>query len=211
MPKTTSRFEANLGFNDGVLMCGPEDVMISGTATRTRNAKGDWSINVAAAQTVYFAVNIGQMLQKTGFASDTMNQFGGTGVPGDAFPGRPPLTGRNPVTPRTAKVPKGIKIIGIRPIYSVLTQACTTLTCGLDKVVYDDNLAPVITQIVAPANYYNVARANPIIRTLTPPANLQEFIVTDCSDWVFEMVVTTAAGGTFKLHRIEIMVEYNWN
>jgi len=221
MPHTTQNFAQDRGFSDGILIVGPEDIMVSGTGTRTRNAAGDWSINQGASLTVNFALNIGQMIQRTGYALGSklhQEQFGGSqadplanggGVYGVDYTGAPDSAR----LPRTTPVPKGIKIKGFNLVYLITGAALTAHTCRVDKVTYANNVAVAIAASLASgANGLATAtQANPYVTQVLFAAGEQIYRATDLQELILEITATTQAGGAYRLYRIELLVEFNFN
>ena len=76
-----SRVDSDNGYSDGVILIGPEDFQSlgSGTATLTRNAKGDISLNVAANQDVILSAPLSKLLFRTGLLDDLQEAFGSGG------------------------------------------------------------------------------------------------------------------------------------
>lgn len=214
MPHTRSQFKQDQGFGDGILIVGPEDIMVSGTGVRTRNAVGDWSINQAASLTNLYAINIGQLMQRTGLSDKFLEQYGGSNPSVDALPQGiygTDYTG-NPVAPRTAFFKKGVKLVGIKVVGLVSAVNLVAATCRLDEVLYVDNAAVAVTnKLASAANGLPTAfRANPYVSQI---ANFVTpgYEVTDLQELLFEMSIQTNAGGTYRLYRLELQFEFNCN
>jgi hypothetical protein len=114
MPHTSSRYQQDLGFSDGLIDYSLQDIVaisVSGTAPSiVRNAIGDIAYSLAASSQAYFDIDLMKnVLRRSGFFEDTQNEFGstfggglggpsagpsglsGTGIPASAAPqGRPP-------------------------------------------------------------------------------------------------------------------------
>lgn len=215
MPHTASRYQQDLGFEDGMLMFTPSLVNVSGTATKTRNAAGDWSLNQAASLTVNYGVNLADaVVYRFGFGEDLQEQFGGSGIAGSAGPqGRPPFTGATQLTPRTADKLKGIKIGSVSVIYLITGAALLAHTCRLDKTVHANNVANAITPIIASgANGLATAtQANPYVTLVSLAANQFIYRVSSLSSYFFEISAQTNAGGAYRLYGIQMFCEFNFN
>lgn len=113
MPHTHGRYQADLGFTDGITNFSVAEVVAvasaGGPATLVRNGPADFVYNVPNATTTVLAVNLfDTIMLRSGFFEDTQNAFGSTfgsgpggfiagsggaaglGIPGSAEPqGRP--------------------------------------------------------------------------------------------------------------------------
>src|SRR5271166_79034 len=112
MPHTSSRYQQDLSFTDGMLDFSAAQITgltVSGTApTQTRNAVGDISWNLAASSEAYFDIDLlACLMRRSGFFEDLQNQFGSTfggglggsaagpsGAPGTGIPGESEVQGR---------------------------------------------------------------------------------------------------------------------
>ncbi len=219
MPKTKSRYQQDLGFTDGRVFATPADIQISGTATLTRNAVGDWSINQAASLTVNYGINVSALLlRRTGFGEDLQEQFGGTGIAGSAeYQGRPDTlasmaTGQ-PITPRTAFKIKGYKLLSFDAAYLITGAALTTHTVRADDTRIQNNVAIAPTVVLATgANGLATAiQANPYVTNVAILAANQLYkILSDESVWI-DFTVTTAVAGAYRLYGVDLVLEYNFN
>jgi hypothetical protein len=214
MPHTRSNYNQEQGFTDGIVIVGPEDIMISANGVRTRNAAGDWSINQAASLTGNYAINIGQLLQRTGLPDKFLEQFGGTGPSADAQPQG--IYGQNysgnPVVPRTLNWKKGAKLTGIKAVYQIAGAALTTHTVRVDEVVYANNAALGITAKLANAanGLATAIQANPYATAVTGFVS-PGYEVTDLQELIADFTVVTQAAGTYRLYRVELQFEFNFN
>lgn len=226
MSRTGGRYEQKLPNTDAIAVFGPSD--IDGLATAdcvlTRTAVGDYNFTVNASKTVTFGLNLGKLLQRTGMNPFLQQQFGtAAGVAGptsvantsdpDASSGIPPFTGATQLTPFTGKVLKGVKITGFKVCYDVAAVNLLALTCRVDKTVYADGVAVAVTAVLASAanGLVSTFAATPKVKTVNLAAVQQVFRVADLSALTFEMGVQTDAGGTFRLQKIEVLYEYNFN
>jgi hypothetical protein len=219
MPHTKGKFEQDLGYTDGVLVAGVDEIsaFAAADAVKTRNDVADISFNQAAQKDVTYCLAVGKLLHRTGTLEDLEVYNKGTGIAGNAdVQGRPPfrktVVGKASwLTPRAANKLKGVKVTAIRFAYKISDVDLTTLNARVDKVVYDDNVgaAPAVSAVVASTGLYKVKRDNLIVRTLTlaSPA----YLTTDLSELMVELNVVTPLGSTFRLYRMEVMCEFNYN
>lgn len=219
MPHTQSRYQADLGFTDGVILFGPNQIFPTGTTVLTRNAAGDISFNQAASQAVTYSLNLGDgQLFRTGFGEDLQEQFGGSGIPASAqFQGRPDTIGAmaalQELTPRTALKIKGIQINSIAVVELIAGAALTVHTCRLDKTVFANNVANAITAILASAanGLPTATQANPYVTEVALAAGQQIYRISDLSEYNFEVATTTQGGGTYRLYAVRMKVTFNFN
>lgn len=224
MPHTQSRYQQDLGFTDGVTLAYPWDFIATGAGAPTvvtRNAAGDFSYNIGASVgPVNFSFSLLElMMQRVGFGEDLQDQLVGSGIMGSAQPQlyRPDLnSGQNTgqqLQPRTANKVKGVKPLSIKVIELITGAALTTHTARIDKTVFSNNVANSITSVLASgANGLPTAvQANPYVTVINFPVASQIYQVTDLSQIWFEMTVTTAAAGAYRLYGAELTFEYNFN
>lgn len=231
MPHTKSRFHQQLGFNDARVFIGPGDLaLISGAAPLTRNAFGDYSFNLGNSATCVFAANLAQaILKRLGFGEDLQEQFGGTGIAGNAeYQGRPDTiasmsTGQE-ITPRTALFTKGFKLLSMDFVYLIAGAVLTTNTLGIAMTKHANNVANAITTIVAQAanGLATAVQANPYVTNFAlsgaqqqlisnVSGGLQGYLLTADNELWIEWDVTTGAAGTARAYGIEVAFEYNFN
>lgn len=222
MPHTQSRYQQDLGFTDSYIFIPAPDFIQTGAgvATLTKNAVGDFSWNVGAAQVTVFDVHVtdGQII-RTGFGEDLQEQFGGTGIPASAQPQfyRPDVLGAmntgQQLQPRTALKAKGIKPISLKVVYFISGAALTLHTVRVDKTVFANNVANAITSIIPNgANGLATAtQANPYVTTVPFSAAQQIYQITDLSELWVEIAATTQVGGSYRLYGVELTTEYNFN
>lgn len=223
MPKTQSRYQQDLGFTDGRVMCTPGDLVwdVAAQASIARTVAGQWSLlHTTGANTTNFAVNVTQqIIRRTGFGEDLQEQFGGTGIPGSAQvqPYRPDViagmsTGQQ-LQPRTALKLKGFKLLSFDVIYSIATLALTGQTCRVDQTQYVNNVAAATTVVLASAanGLQTATQANPYVTNVVLPANQQIYrTLTDMALWI-EVGVVAAATSIYNLIGIDCYCEYNFN
>lgn len=228
MPFTQSRYQQGLPNTDAIAVFGSDDMvgLAAADVVPTRTAVGDYCLEVAASKTVTIALNLGKLLQRTGMQGDYQEQFGtaaavagassvaNTGDP-LSLPAasRPPFTGVTNLTPRTGNILKGVKILDFKVCYNILAVNMVALTCRVDKTVYADGVATAVTAVLASAANGLVATfaATPKVKTVSLAAAQQIFRVTDLSALTFEIGAQTDAGCTFRLQKVEVRYEYNFN
>jgi hypothetical protein len=226
MGRTAGFWEQDSAFPDGLLFVSPTDVMSPGIdATFTRAGKGLVNSVVPASATTTYTIPLTSMLLRTGKQDDEQQAFGsalGTGQQSLAAPpatfatnwgqsGRPPYTiAQNLVVPTSR--PKGIAINSVSPVYQVLGAPLTSVTVGLSKTKFVSGIAPVVTDLIAPAqNGMSLAiAAQP---TITPIANPnQNVMLTDVtSEYIVEIVWVAPAGSTVNFYGFFINVAFNHN
>jgi hypothetical protein len=224
--RTNGRFEMKTPFTDGVFPVTIDDLnnFGAGAATKTRNAKGDYSFNVGASQVCVFATSFAGLIFRTGQTPFLQEQFGtAAGVAGptsvantsdpDAQSGVPPFTGASQLTPQTGFVPKGIKILNIALKYRIDTNALSLHTIGLSRSQFTDNsaAAPVATDIIANAanGLATAARGNYYITVVSVAS--PTFSVLDLNDIWLEIDATTPAGGAYRLYGATVRIAFNYN
>lgn len=224
MSRTGGRWEQKTPFTDGRFVVAPADfTQTSGTAsTMTRNAKGDLSLNQGATITAMYMYDIAEMLFRTGQLPFLQEQFGtAANVPGpssvantsdpDAGIGPPPQTGILSITPQTGFLPKGIKITDLTLKYLITGAALTLHTIGLSKTVFANNAALVVTDVLANAanGLATATQANPYVTKVA--ISSPTFLVSDLSDLIIELDVTTQGAGAYRLYGVDIHCQFNYN
>ncbi len=77
MSRTQGKFQADTGSNDGQIFLAPQDFsLVSGTATLTKNASGDYSWNIGASATCVFVADLSKLIFRYGVQDDLQEQFG---------------------------------------------------------------------------------------------------------------------------------------
>jgi hypothetical protein len=240
MPHTHSRYQQDLGFNDGIIDYSVSDVVniasAGGPATLVRNGPADIVINVPNSTTVTLSIPLFEtLILRTGFFEDTQNIFGstfgggvgalaagpggaGTGIPASAEPqGRPDTFGTEAalqqLTPRTALKLKGIKTLSLAVKYKVLTNPATVLTMRADEVNFVNGVANNVTPVIATGanGLTNVAAATPYVITVPFPVAEQTYQIDDLTEIWFELAVQTPANGTVQFYGVRLACEFNYN
>lgn len=217
MSQTNGRWEATQPFTDAFIPFAANDVnATSGTAALTRNAKGDYSLNVSTGQTCIFMMPFSTLIHRLGTAfldTDSLEEFGGANSPYNSQL-RPPITNAsNPIgggTPTTGVMTnRGLKIVDIVLHYFIGAVNLSTHTIGLSKTVYPAAAgALVVTDVLAnAANGLPVAfNANPQSTKVTIASPIWN--MSDLSALMFEIDATTSTG-TYRLYGGSVHVQYN--
>jgi hypothetical protein len=83
MSRTQGKFESDSGWNDGQIFISALDMdATSGTTTPTRNAAGDYSVNIGASQTCVLVVSLSNIIFRYGVQDYLQEQFGSTNAGG---------------------------------------------------------------------------------------------------------------------------------
>lgn len=215
MPHTSGVYQQDTPFTDGMdnfpAITMATSFVAATDAVLTRNAAGSWSWNQIASKTNIYAINLNGLGQRLGFAQDVQEQFGGSVGP-IAAAGRPPFTGATQlVPPTTNKLPKGVRITDFVVNYLVGTNPLTAMTCRYDRVVYAENVAPAVTNILASAVNGLLLTVNNFHSVKVTGLAAQTFEITDLSSLWFEFSVQTPAGGTAQIHSVTVHYSFNPN
>jgi ribosomal protein S11 len=220
MPHSRGHYRQDQGFADGILVLSPRRVLqfsaAAADAVMTRNAAGDISINQIASKTNQYVFALGDgTLLRTGEAETFSNQYGGSGVFGDAGP-QYPLTAMNvgqQITPRTTNKVKGIKFLSVAVAYMIGTVDLTAFTCRLDRLPFTGGAAPTPVNLLASGvNGLSLVHDDVNMQvTEIPLTGLQTYRTADLTEYLLEIAVQTAATGTFRLYGARVKVEFNFN
>lgn len=228
MPHTNGRYQQALGFNDASIFIGAEQAINTGDAgTVTRTAEGNYNLSWVNNKAPVLAWNVlDYLVTRLGFSPDPdlQEQFGGTGVPADAYPQGYPSGGDGfytagaalqPITPRRVPRLKGIKLSSIGLVYQVGTNNLQLNTCCMDKTVFVNGVAPAITNVLASAanGLSAVASATPYVIDVAVPAAFQVYNITDLQQFWFETALTSGAAGgsTLVVWGIRVRASFNFN
>lgn len=226
MSRTGGRYEQKTPNIDGRIVIAGQDFQLAsggGATTFTRIANGQVTQHIAASQANVFFANLSQILFRTGQLPFIQEQFGtAAGVSGptsvantgdpDSNIGPPPQTGTLVITPQTGFVAKGVKINDITVKYLIGgTGPLSVHTIGLAKTVFANNVAAVTTNLLANATngLQTATQANPYVTKVVPTT--VAFAVSDLTDLILELDVTTPAATTYDLFSIELHVSFNFN
>lgn len=198
----------------------------SGTGTLTRNAKGD--IYVACTAAAVFDQRLESLILRTGMQDDAQQQFGqavatagfqgqqAQNAPPTVFAtpwqqsGRPPFTiAQNEVVPTSR--PKGIAIVSVTPVYTVVTGVLTLAEVGISKSVFT-NGTQTISDILAFANNglsLSVAAHKAI--TVSVLAANQVMQVSPLTEIVVEVALTPTGGDSVNYYGCFLGVNFNYN
>lgn len=217
--RTQGSFFADTGHSGGLLWYGASNVNWNGASlTYTRNAAGDYSLNLAASLGPFYITagladlkrlminpDLGGMPNQEKFGT-----AGGTaGYPGSVA-GLPPFSGATQLIPPLAQPPKGIRVNSIVVSYMVTVADVTTLSINLYRTTYADTVAPSVAAVALSANTLTKTfQATPRlgIVTVTTPS----YETTDTSDLICEIGVTTPASSLFRFYGIGFYVDFNFN
>lgn len=223
MSRTGGRFEAKTTFTDGYYNFGAQDFESYGGVATTfvRSGSGLYVQNVAASLSPIFICTLSSILFKTGQTPFLQQQFGtAAGVAGptsvantndpDSQIGPPPQTGAKSITPQAGFLLKGTNISDITLKYSISGAALTAHTIGITKTVFANNVAPVVTNVLANAanGLATATQAQPYVTKIAVNSGM---LVTDLSDYNIELDVSTQVAGVYQLFGVTIHVQYNYN
>lgn len=206
-PVTTlgGRLMSSAPHTDGLLYLPAGDLVTnSALLLQTRNGKGDWSFNRAAAgaETYYMRGTVNQ-------ASITRT---GERYVLDLFPNLGNFT-ESPAAP-----PKGIQITDLFAVVSFQTALPTTLTLRAATVQYGlegaAQQAPVVTDILAATAVVpgGLQTAGQYLTVSVPVAAVnQTFAVGDIAMFEFELNIVTAATTTLAIAGIGAHCNFNYN
>jgi len=231
MPHTSSRYQQDLSFTDGLISFAAPDISaVSATApVLTRTAVGDYSWVAQASATTYFAVNLLKLLRRSGFSEDLQEYFGGTGIPASAAPqGRPdgyvlpgqpqPATGMSSlqeITPRTAFKLKGIKPKSLTVIGMMATGSPTSVNCSLTMTTATNGAtvaAGQTTLLASGTNGLPQTYSSAVLQVTTVAIpNAVFYQITPNTQLWFELVVVEPASNTYKFYGVELACDFNFN
>ena len=199
---------------------------IVGTVVANRDGLGLYNVTGIASQTVTLAFFLSKIL-RFGMQDDGQQAFGsasGTGQAGLATPpgifatylqqsGRPPYTAaQNQIVP--TKRPKGIGVISVTPVYSVLTADATSVSIGVTKTVFANNGVPAVTALLTAGTNgqtitHGTTAANAIASALSA-ANAAP--VTDVNaEVIAELSIVLPVSSTVKIYGLVWNVQFNYN
>lgn len=224
--RTQGMIQAGTPNPDGHVFFGISDITTAGTApTFNRTSKGLYSLTQPVSAGNTYIINLAGLLFRYGVQDDLQMLWGSTAnggsqgqpTPPNAFVGqganlqRPPYTGASQLVPPTSR-PTGISIKNIIPVYQVLGVALNFITIGLSKTQFANGVAPVVTDVLAPATYGLTTTVNAQPVAIPVPVSTPNLFQTNrLSQLTVELGVNTPAGGTCALYGIFIDVVYNYN
>lgn len=218
MPKTQSRYQQDLGFTDGKLFVGAQELLVNGTTVKTRTAAGNWNYAQGNSQTVQYAVNVADLImRRTGFTEDLQEQYGGSGIAGSAQVRtyRPDQIGSmntgQQLQPRTAFKTKGFRVTGYNVIYTIAGATLTAHTTRVDSLAFVNNVAPAASVVLASGanGLATLVQAQPYVTVVSIAG--ATYFVTNNASYTIELNVQTAGGGTYVLYGIDVTLEFNFN
>lgn len=200
----------------GLLFYDASQINFTGTATYTRQAKGDVSVNQGASLTVQYQMGTADVKRpfvtftQPGITSNTMNElkeaFGNAaGGPGDPFgPGFGP----------TVTKPWGLAVIDIFAVYSVAGAALQAgSTLGVTRQAYSNNAAFTITDVIAPTAVTlptSTSISTPYVFKLSAAQPLV-YESVDNTDLSVELILVTTVAGSARVYGLgmHVAVEYS--
>lgn len=229
--RTAGAFYAETPHGGGLLWYGASNAnwTLTASLTYTRNAAGDYSLNLGAALgPAFITLALADVKRLTiypdnlsGLASGPANgpnlpfqEAFGTGAGGPAYPapapGLPPFPGASQLTPPTTLPPKGLRVWKMNVVYLITGAALTTHTINLYRTTYSNNVANSIASPAISTTALNTAtQANPYVQTIS--VTTPGFEVTDISDLIAEVQVTTATSGAYRFYGIGFYCDFNFN
>lgn len=221
MSRTSGTWLQDTAHNTGRLFYNANDIgTFSANLVLTRNALGNYSLNrtSAGAETYNVVVNVDSLTRLlTGanpvyFQEEFGTAAGTSGYPASA-PGFPPYTGASQLTPPTAPPPKGIQINDVYAIYQVGVVDLTSASLSLNRTVFANNTAPVVTNLSIASTALPLTAAGDstgpylVTRAVTTPS----FEITDDSMVSLELTTVLASTGTIKIWGLGMHVSFNYN
>lgn len=200
----------------------------SGLSTIVSSGVGDLHRAIAASHACTFFTDLGTFIRTGELATpnNSQRQFGtAASQPGPssaagtsdplAMVGFPPYTAAmNPtIAPASGPVAKGVKIRWVDFIYLINTVALTAITAGLTKTVYQNDVAAVVSNIIILGvnGLSAFSQGQPFRVRVTPPTANQIYQVSDGSELLLNLNMTTPAGGTANFYGAVIGCELNYN
>lgn len=183
-PLTGTNFKIALDDQGASMFLSPDKAQIvGGTWTPTRNAQGDISWNkTAAADTTYIVYSLRDMFKTYKPAQGMYDD--------------------------TQVADRGIKIKTIDVVYSIGTLALTSQTPTINKIVYSNNAANVVsTWSTFTGSLATATQANPYVSTLTLAT--QAFDVTADTDINIEIAVVAQATSVYKFYGLFVNYDQN--
>ncbi len=189
MPTTEGIWQQNTAANDMQIFIDPFRFWVaSGAATLTRSGAGLVSLNIAASEACVIEGFLSPKLRTGMYATPALDQqqFGtAASQPGPSTvpnttgplalkPGFPPILSSNMATLggiQRGPIPNGIQINSVDVIYTVTGAVLTTATIGLTKTVFENNVAPAVTVLLANANngLPTAIQAEPYVHNVAVP------------------------------------------
>lgn len=200
-----TRFKGDTIFMDNPITCGGIRVelfnAILSNGAVTRNAAGDVSINVAAAQNALMTFDLGGTVIKY------INSLLGT-------TSNPALDANgNLVVSGDAPIAKGFQITDITLAYSIQGGAITSQALRFDKNVFVNGQVNAITNILANGanGLTTAATASATTCAVVKVPVVTTFDITDNDALFAELNVVTPGGVTYRLYEMFIHGNFNYN
>lgn len=213
MARTHSFFAQDTSFPDGVIFVGPHKfAATTGAVTLASTGHGNFSANVAAATSVVLVATLDDSIAiRTGYADFIEEAFGNQKRGSGDFTGYPPLSNAKLYDTSQTYRKKGIQINDVTLVYSIAGAALTSQTLGLTNTLFSNNVAPVVTNLIAQgANGLATAvQTQPYVTKIAVPS--PQFIVTDLTQYQLELDITTPVSSTYDLLGAFLHVNLNFN
>ncbi len=209
MAFTKGRWEAYTAHTDGTqYVTAKESNVISGTATATKTAAGDYGLSVAASETMILAFPLPEIIR---FGEPHLEEV----TPYEQYnpPTGPPYTIAGPTAQSPVSVLKGVQLTSVDLIYSIAGLALTANTVGVFAKQDLNNAAPSITTLLAQgANGMATGiQADRYVTNVPIPAAAQNFIVTPDTVLTVEWDLDTGATGTAVVYGVVFNYNFNLN
>jgi hypothetical protein len=219
--RTQGVFYADTPHQGGFFIHGASQLQTdSANLAIARNAIGDWSLNRTAtgAETYHVLLQLDELKRLIEVSTTPMpfqEQFGksaGTSGWPAGTPGLPPFTGASQLTPPTQDVPKGLRILSVWVAYQVGVVDLTSATIGVSRTGFGNNLANVITPVLAATAIAKTAAGDatgPYLSEVAIAAPVFENL--DSSDILIEATFVMANTGTLRVYAIGFDCDFNYN
>ena len=228
--RTAGQFQQDTPFTDGQIFLGPGDFSYQGGAQGVAYAipgNGLYYLNLnGVGNAYYYVANLNdKILLRTGTAPLNQSQFGtAASVPGPSsiantsdplnLSGMPPIKKANlPALTGgyNGYVSKGFQVNWIDVVYSTGANALANAQIGLTATKFANNVAPVVTNLIAYGNNSLplAAQTNPYV-TRVNVANPSFIVTTDTAVQLFIELLTGATGST-QFYGAFVGVSFNFN
>lgn len=210
MAFTTGRWEAYTPHTDGTEYV-IQPLIALGTVGFTKVAAGDYAATIGSAVTAVLAYKLPGIL-RTGepHLEDTAGAI--------AYPSyeqyNPPVAPYSiPGTQAGTTLPvlKGIYLQSIDVIYSVTTDALTSISVGVFAKQDTNGASPTVTTLLAQAANGLTTATTTHRNVINVPMTTQEFIITPDSVITAELDIETASGGSADVFGIVFNFAFNYD
>lgn len=178
----------------------PLDAALLSNVTQTRNAAGDVSLNIAAGAAGTMTFDISNVLKQINSLLSTVSN--------------PAVDSQGNTIPLgSAPVAKGFQITDFTLAYSIQGGALTSQNFRVDRNVFANGVANVITSILANGanGLTTAATASATTCAVVKIPVVTTYDITD-NDAIFAELVTITPGGvTYRLYEMFIHGTFNYN